>query len=733
MIQELELLAPAGTLHTLKAVISAGADAVYFGGSQFGARAYAGNFNKEEVLEAIDYGHLHASKVIMAINTLFKEREIEEQLYEYLLPYYEHGLDAVIVQDYGVMQFVRNHFPKLPIHTSTQMTVTNVDGAKFLVEQGASRIVMAREMSFAEIEHIHKAVPVEIESFVHGALCYCYSGQCLFSSMLGGRSGNRGRCAQPCRLPYEVYGQDMVKINDKNHMYPLSPKDLCTIDEIPKLAKSGVYSFKIEGRMKSTEYAAGVVSIYRKYIDRFLNYGAEHNIVLEEDRQKLYDCGNRSGFTKGYYEQWNGPKMITFGKPSHEKSNERLFEQITKDYIQTECKEKIQGYMIVKKDLPVSLTVNWKNSKVTVTGNVPMTAEKQPITAEGLSKRLQKTGNTPFVFENLEIVVDEGLFLPMASLNELRRKALDELQQRFVASYRRITDSRKRDADTVFRENMSVSFEQPCISASIEQKEQLQPLLQNPLISVIYADSIAFQREELLSELSQMYKKTEQYQKKLYYILPAIFRKHTSDFYENLLPELKVDGFLVKSYDALAFLLSHNIPAEKIRIDHNLYTWSNWSRESFYKLGIEGDTIPLELNRKEIVKRKNTGSEMLIYGHLPLMTSVQCINKNLSVCDKTQKIRYLKDRYGILFPTKNHCMECYNVIYNSKALNLFSVMDELKDSNIYHYRLSFTIESVKEIKRVLDDFEQALKKKGKPYKTSNMENYTYGHYKRGVE
>ena len=268
MVQKLELLAPAGSLETAKAVVYAGADAVYFGGEKFGARAYAGNLKQDEIKYAIDFGHMHGRKMILTVNTLLKEREMEEELYDYLLPYYEQGLDAVIVQDFGVMQFIRRNFKGLPIHTSTQMTAAGAEGAEFLVQAGAERIVLAREMSLEEIRKIHESVSVELESFVHGALCYCYSGQCLFSSMLGGRSGNRGRCAQPCRLPYDVYDINLKKQSGGRTGYPLSPKDLCTIEMIPELAGSGVYSFKIEGRMKQTEYAGGVVSVYRRYIDR---------------------------------------------------------------------------------------------------------------------------------------------------------------------------------------------------------------------------------------------------------------------------------------------------------------------------------------------------------------------------------------------------------------------------------------------------------------------------------
>lgn len=716
MEQELELLAPAGTLQTLKAVISAGADAVYFGGSKFGARAYAGNFNKEEVLEAIDFSHIHGKKVFMALNTLLKEKELEEELYEYLLPYYEQGLDAVIVQDFGVMQFVRRNFKELPIHTSTQMTVTNVEGARLLKEAGASRIVMARELSLEEIHRIKKEVSVELESFVHGALCYCYSGQCLFSSMLGGRSGNRGRCAQPCRLPYEAFKEKAG--------YPLSPKDLCTIDMIPQLAENGVYSFKIEGRMKRAEYAAGVVSVYRKYMDYYRMQGKEGYHVSKEDHKKLFDFGNRSGFTEGYYKQWNGADMITFGKPGHEKNNEALWKQVAEDYIQAECKEKIIGHMKVFKNMSIELKVAIAGTEVTVTGAVAGEAKNQPLTEETLRAKITKTGNTPFVFENLTIDLEDGLFLSMGAVNELRRQALDALEAERLQKYRRI--QQEACIHLPFGEkNNQISDSKICMTASVEREEQIQPLLKDERISVIYVDSSVFKREDILPKMQELFDKTKDAGKELYYILPAVFRHKTSAFYETILSQIKADGFLVKNYDALGFLLSHHISPKRIRIDHNLYTFSRESRQAFRKLEIAGDTIPLELNRKEIRQRENQNSEILIYGYLPLMTSVQCLNKNIKGCDGIPKISYLKDRYGISFPVKNHCQECYNVIYNSKPLHLFSVMDELISFGVYRFRLSFTNESKEQVEKVLCISKDSL--------LENRNDYTYGHYKRGVE
>ena len=312
---KVELLAPAGSYESMTAAYKAGADAVYLGGMKFGARAFADNLDTERMKEAIDYAHMRGKKLYLTVNTLLKQRETEE-LYDYLLPFYREGLDAVIVQDFGVFQMVKEAFPDMDIHASTQMTVTGVRGAAWLKERGASRVVTARELSLEEIHQIYEQVPVEIESFVHGALCFCYSGQCLLSSMIGGRSGNRGRCAQPCRLPYQLY-EDGRQISSKNQPYLMSPKDMCTLDLIPDLIENGVYSFKMEGRMKKPEYTAGITEIYRTYIDRYLEYGRKQYKVSKEDRAVLMDLYNRGGFSTGYYRQHNGKDMMSMERPNH--------------------------------------------------------------------------------------------------------------------------------------------------------------------------------------------------------------------------------------------------------------------------------------------------------------------------------------------------------------------------------------------------------------------------------
>lgn len=310
MRKKVEILAPAGSFECFEAALKAGADAVYLGGGSFGARAYADNFTEEKLLEVIDYAHLHGRKIYLTVNTLLKEKELEEQLYSYLLPYYRQGLDAVIVQDVGVLEFIREYFPDLPIHASTQMTVTNVSGAKFLEKQGVERVVPAREISLEEVKEIHDGTGLEVECFVHGALCYCYSGQCLLSSLIGQRSGNRGQCAQPCRLPYSTE-------NLKNPSYLMSLKDICTLDLIPDLIDAGVDSFKIEGRMKKPEYVALVTKMYRRYADLYLEKGRSSYVVDDTDRQQLLDLYNRGGSHEGYYRQHNGADMVSKDRPNH--------------------------------------------------------------------------------------------------------------------------------------------------------------------------------------------------------------------------------------------------------------------------------------------------------------------------------------------------------------------------------------------------------------------------------
>lgn len=750
-MKELELLAPAGSLKTLKAVIHAGADAVYLGGSMFGARAYANNFNEEELLEAIRFGHIHGRKIILAVNTLLKEYELG-QLYDYLHPYYEAGLDAVIVQDMGVMEFIKTHFPNLPIHTSTQMTITNVEGARLLKEQGVERVVTAREMSLEEIQRIHDEVGVELESFIHGALCYCYSGQCLFSSIIGGRSGNRGRCAQPCRLSYEVLQGE--KSLTGHHATPiLSLKDMCTLPFLYELADHGVYSFKIEGRMKTPEYAAGVVSIYRKYMDSYLD--GSRIPVEKKDIRALLELGNRGGFTNGYYYHHNDSDMLSGESASHNKSEGVLQDNIRREYVDTELKEKIKGKLILNKECPAKIEVQYGKIKVSYQGDMVLVAQNRPLTKEVVTEKITKTGNTPFVFENLEVTMDDDIFMPVNQLNQLRRGALEALEEALLKPYERTlpelveTSSAETDRQTtgnaikekqISGQSLSQTSGQQSADSStevrvlIEDAEQLPAVLKADFVDTVYLDCMLYTRENLLRKLSEDIDRVHASGKKAFYVFPFIFRQQTSLFYEKIMPELKklpLDGIMVRSLDEIAFVKEWGNGNWQMVSDSNLYTYSNEAAEYFYRLGMIQDTIPVELNRKEILRRENSRSEMIIYGRLPLMITAQCIHKNTLGCMHQPKVLNLKDRYSVHFPVKNFCSECYNVIYNSLPVCLFKEDVTVKKIAPAAVRLSFTTETEEETEQILT-IDGDIYKNGGILGQMPME-CTNGHFKRGVE
>ena len=750
-MKELELLAPAGSLKTLKAVIHAGADAVYLGGSMFGARAYANNFNEEELLEAIRFGHIHGRKIILAVNTLLKEYELG-QLYDYLHPYYEAGLDAVIVQDMGVMEFIKTHFPNLPIHTSTQMTITNVEGARLLKEQGVERVVTAREMSLEEIQRIHDEVGVELESFIHGALCYCYSGQCLFSSIIGGRSGNRGRCAQPCRLSYEVLQGE--KSLTGHHATPiLSLKDMCTLPFLYELADHGVYSFKIEGRMKTPEYAAGVVSIYRKYMDSYLD--GSRIPVEKKDIRALLELGNRGGFTNGYYYHHNDSDMLSGESASHNKSEGVLQDNIRREYVDTELKEKIKGKLILNKECLAKIEVQYGKIKVSYQGDMVLVAQNRPLTKEVVTEKITKTGNTPFVFEKLEVTMDDDIFMPVNQLNQLRRGALEALEEALLKPYERTlpelveTSSAETDRQTtgnaikekqISGQSLSQTSGQQSAGSStevrvlIEDAEQLPAVLKADFVDTVYLDCMLYTRENLIRMLSEDIDRVHASGKKAFYVFPFIFRQQTSLFYEKIMPELKklpLNGIMVRSLDEIAFIKEWGNENWQMVSDSNLYTYSNEAAEYFYRLGMIQDTIPVELNRKEILRRENSRSEIIIYGRLPLMITAQCIHKNTLGCMHQPKVLNLKDRYSVYFPVKNFCPECYNVIYNSLPVCLFKEDVTVKKIAPAAVRLSFTTETEEETEQILTIYGDIYKNGGilgqMPMECTN------GHFKRGVE
>lgn len=705
--KDFELLAPAGNLEIFKGVIESGADAVYVGGSMFGARAYANNFTEEELLEAIDFAHLRGVKVYLTVNTLIKNSEFSK-LYDYLLVYYKRGLDAVIVQDIGVVKAIHEYFPSMEIHTSTQMTVTGADGVRFLSQFGVTRVVMAREVSLAEMKRIHEETGMELEAFVHGALCYSYSGQCLFSSILGGRSGNRGRCAQPCRLPYTVEG--------KKDEYILSLKDMCGIKALDKLHDAGVYSLKIEGRMKQLEYACGVVKYYRSYIDSM-------KPVTDADYDRIKALGNRCGFTDRYYFDHNGSDMVTYVKPN--------FVSNAAEPSPEKRKLSIEGELVLREGEPGSLTV--KRGDVTYKASIePVSAAlKAPLDKKAAIDRINKTGDTGFAFSHIKAQIGENVFVPNGALNKLRRDAISGLCDKLLKKYYR-NDARYTDMSglTALPEHVvksDAAHEDGAVNAkdytticSCMTRAQLDTLISYKCFDVFYLDFDMYDRKTLIQQFADDVKSLIKRNKKVYLMLPTIFRADSSDYFVSIAKELdkvSFEGFVVKNYEEL-YLTENLFTEKKVILDHNMYTFNDVSKSAFFEHGVSGDTVPLELNSKEIMHRNNIGSQMIVYGYYPLMTTANCVHKNTKGCDKKQKLIYLKDRYNKSFAVCNNCKECYNTIYNSLPTMLTKNIIKLKEAGIRSFRYSFTIETPKQIKAVMDD---------------KVAEYTNGHYKRGVE
>ena len=702
--KDFELLAPAGNLEIFKGVIESGADAVYVGGSMFGARAYANNFTEEELLEAIDFAHLRGVKVYLTVNTLIKNSEFSK-LYDYLLVYYKRGLDAVIVQDIGVVKAIHEYFPSMEIHTSTQMTVTGADGVRFLSQFGVTRVVMAREVSLAEMKRIHEEIGMELEAFVHGALCYSYSGQCLFSSILGGRSGNRGRCAQPCRLPYTVEG--------KKDEYILSLKDMCGIKALDKLHDAGVYSLKIEGRMKQLEYACGVVKYYRSYID-------SKKPVSDADYDRIKALGNRYGFTDRYYFDHNGSDMVTYVKPN--------FVSNAAEPSPEKRKLSIEGELVLREGEPGSLTV--KRGDVTYKASIePVSAAlKAPLDKKAAIDRINKTGDTDFEFSHIKAQIGENVFVPNGALNKLRRDAISGLCDKLLKKYYR-NDARYTDMSrlTALPEHVvkSDAAHDEAINdyttiCSCMTRAQLDTLIGYECFDVFYLDFDMYDRNTLIQQFADDVKCLTKRNKKVYLMLPTIFRADSSDYFVSIAKELdkvSFEGFVVKNYEEL-YLTENLFTGKKVILDHNMYTFNDVSKSAFFEHGVSGDTVPLELNSREIMHRNNIGSQMIVYGYYPLMTTANCVHKNTKGCDKKQKLIYLKDRYNKSFAVCNNCKECYNTIYNSLPTMLTKNISKLKEAGIRSFRYSFTIETPKQIKAVMDD---------------KVAEYTNGHYKRGVE
>lgn len=840
-----ELLAPAGSCESMAAAFAAGADAVYIGGRRFGARAYADNPGDEELLWAIDYAHEHGKKLYLTVNTLLKDGELEE-LYGYLNPLYREGLDAVIVQDWGVFSYVREAFGGLDIHASTQMGITGVHGAKLAKEMGASRVVTARELSLEEIAAIHERVDVEIESFVHGALCVCYSGQCLFSSLIGGRSGNRGRCAQPCRLPYDLLEHGRV-LNGKDR-YLLSPKDICTLDLLPEILDAGVYSLKIEGRMKSPEYTAGVTRIYRRCLDRLAQRGREGYFVRGEEKKELLDLYNRGGFSTGYYRQHNGPDMMHPERPNHcgtkaaaagksgkagnvltavqelhagdvlecrnpkleftldqnvpagrkftvsrkdvrippdavlyRTRSQALQRELRERYVETENLIKINGKLRLLAQKPAILEVSLGSCTARAVGPVPQAARSQALRPEDLESRMRKTGGSGFCFDAFTVETQDGLFLPVSDLNRLRRDALFALRGELRKQYRREggaePEVRGVTEDKVFgsveaevpgmaeskargmaeermpgsvepeahgvteagtrgkRPGIGMPRENGCtLTVSLEDAGAFEAVCRIEGVHTVCLDCCAFPtRQDFLSQSGKFVRIAHAAGKECVYILPWIFREEALAYYrwEEAGEALQLyDALMLRSQEEYGFLRENGY-AGRMAADWNLYTFNRRAARFWRDAGILWDTVPPELNRREIQRRGCRASELLVYGYQPLMATAQCLAKNSMGCKREPRTLYLLDRKQKQFRVKNRCDFCYGVIYNSTPLELYADRDVVLELSPRSIRLQFTCETVSETVETTKDYADAFLGEGRRRRV--IREFTRGHFGRGVE
>lgn len=774
---KVELLAPAGNETGFYGAVSAGADAVYLGGNRFGARAYAENFTTESLTECIRYARLFGRKVYLTVNTLLKERELSE-LDEYLTPFYEAGLDAVIIQDLGVLRHIRERFPRLALHVSTQMTLCSGYGAALLKELGASRIVPARELSLRELTEIKASSHLELETFVHGAMCYCYSGQCLFSSILGGRSGNRGRCAQPCRLPYGVK-VDFPSGESKSLLregYPLSLKDMCTVWHIPQLIEAGIDSFKIEGRMKKPEYTAGVTAVYRKFIDKY--YDLRERLSPEEAaeayRRELKDSQHkdalkqltslyiRSEVQDGYYFRRNGREMVTLKSPAYSECDEKMLNGISERYLKNRLKLPVSISAEFQTGEPARVALRLHGFVAEAVGDIVEAAKSRPVTEENIKKQLGKLGDSNFCAADMQIFVAEDAFYPLKQINELRRAAAEILEQKIVeASLASKAASRPQTGDPIAvsaRREAEVGSADPMADAegwviSVRTQEQLSAVVdwfegRKAPVNRIYVDGdLAVQdRTAVVSCCERLGGQVERW-----IALPYILRNGDREYMERLVAfvrENRFRGFLVRSLDEAGYLRMQEdmLP---MRTDAGVYIWNREALQEISGMGAAGGCLPYELNgaeQRELLRSSSAGAfpfennsseknspekfslEKIVYGRIPMMITANCVLRTADKCEAASQLHdkdgpvKLVDRYKKEFPVLRNCLHCMNVVYNSVP---YSLRYELSKWSGTEKRIDFTLEEAVGTRAVLDAF---LRGADLPF-----EEYTTGHEKRGVQ
>lgn len=836
-MKKIELLSPVGDFECLKAAVQNGANSVYFGAANFNARASATNFDLTNLKEAISYAKLRGVNTHLTLNTLIKDTEFEDAV---LLAKkaYEFGIDAIIVQDLGLARFLIKNFPDLPIHASTQMTIHNLEGALEAQKLGFKRVVLSRELSLEEIQYICANTNVEIETFIHGALCISYSGQCLFSSMIGARSGNRGKCAGPCRLPYELLGTCETKGTDEakrnvpiaSKGYLLSTKDLCGLEFLPKLIDAGVMCFKIEGRMKTPEYVATVTRIYRKYIDLALS--DKPYVIDKKDVKDLMQVFNRGGFSTGHLDSKANTSLVFPEKPNNmgiyignianlKPNKGHVFINLTDDisigdtiefekestkytvselmiknknittgfkkqlvevgrmkgnlhigdkvyktnskelstfayssYQEEHKKVDLTACITLKKNSPVLLNVSTLSNTNPIFDNIsvslssdalPVEAKSQPLDKDRVISQLNKTKDTIFIFKDIDVILDDNLFLPSIKvLNELRRNALDEIL--LIANSRILRNSptslnlnetiSDKDKDSEGA-NVSCSISNDIVTSSNSKKE----------ISVLLNILEENKNYNELKNVDNVYiplkyfgnKKYENIIKNIcenfnsYIYLPTIIKSNYTNLLHNVIDNsienFKVSGFVVSNISNGDFIHQmKNKYKDRFKFigNYTLNIYNNKSIQEWKDLGINKLTISPELDKStidDILNNSSVKQELIVYGRTPLMSMNYCLlgktNKCYPTCGtqcKNNTKYYLKDRLGFLFPIIPDSIQTVSTLYNSKITSICA-----KDfDNASSYRIDLLDETIDNINNIVNTILSSGRLEGKDYTNGNL-------------
>lgn len=778
-MKRIELLAPCGSINSLHAAVQNGADAVYLGGSRFSARANASNFDDENMIYAVNYCHGYGVKIYITINTLIKDSEIKEAL-SYVKFLYEIGVDALIIQDLGLVYLIKQNFPDFELHASTQMSIHNGQGAKYFKSLGFTRIVLARELGLKEVEHISKDLNIETEIFVHGALCICYSGQCIMSSLIGARSGNRGRCAQTCRMPYNLL-DEQGKRDFKG--YVLSPKDISTLEDIPEIIKSNTASLKIEGRMKRPEYVAGVVSIYRKAID---NAYENKEFDYKDETKKLMQLFNREGFSRAYMYGNVGKDMMAYSFPKntglalgeankdfsirlmedikikdgvrvgeggftvskiikdsgevayakagdtvklmptfyaakdklYKTSDAELLENLAESYANIyERKINIRLSCQFKVGEPFELSCDYHGKIFNVKGEIVQKAINRPVEIKKVKENLLKTGNTPFNIENIDFCDFQDGFLPVSAINNTRRELINKILNSIYETSKRV---KEKSLDFNRVEKLGFSMEKLLVSVyNMEQLEACKELN----VQAIMINFFNKKCDIKIENVNGM---------RIYLMIPNII-KGEFDFICNFIEKnlSKIEGIVT----ANAGIISMFEEKTKVIGDYKLNVFNKYSLDFFSK-SLNGTYLSVELNRKEIgevVKNAPLPCGMVIYGKIEAMVSEYCPVGSIfggktakTACkDECIKGEYkLKDRMGEEFLVRTD-KYCRSHIYNSLPLNLIESIKDINGIGNIALRIDFVDENMEEVKKILTS-----------YKTGEAvtdKKFTRGHYKRGVE